>query len=297
MRDASSVAHSTPTPDIVRIQLEASLPRKLCLNVPMQTLSIKLPVHAGGPKVFWPGEGVEVGVDPYRTSVTFTAPTLTAKTMMAVEELTMELQEDSVVTLAPFFSTVFGDAVSQEENQQLFMSSTPFTGILSSSTAASSGVTSVYLGGGSTSGKTHFSAVQFPDIVNLMYSIHQSLIGRGTFVCNALAFQYLHGLRDLNGHPIFQTAWTNLPTAQPFPDQVAGMAGVLMGRPVYLTNTLPGTSAVNTAMIVYGAFNYFAFGDRKQLTVEWSDQVFWFPLIQGWCNELRRATIPSQALL
>ena len=96
MRDASSVAHSTPTPDIVRIPLEASLPRKLCLNVPMQTLSIKLPVHAGGPKVFWPGEGVEVGVDPYRTSVTFTAPTLTAKTMMAVEELTKDIIQSRI---------------------------------------------------------------------------------------------------------------------------------------------------------------------------------------------------------
>lgn len=253
---------------VIRLVGEASLARRLCLTIPMNTLSMRVPVRTSGPAVFWPGEGIA----PDPTSVVFDGPLLTAKTMMAIEEITMELDEDSVVSLEPLMAQLFTEAVSTEENKQLFSCDTaPFTGIVQTSN-----INDVYLGGSSTSGASHFSAVTYSDLVALMYSIDPRVIARGVFVMSTAAFQYIIGLKNSLGTPIFQTAYTALPFNQPFPDMTVGAPGILMGRPCYFTNQLPiDMSKKNTAMVIYGDFSKHAFGDRKALSIEFSDQVFW----------------------
>ncbi len=251
---------------VIRLVGEASLARRLCLTIPMNALSMRIPVRSSGPAVFWPGEGIA----PDPTSVVFDGPTLTAKTLMAIEELTMELDEDSVVNLEPLFAQLFTEAVSSEENKQLFSSTSPFTGIVQTSN-----VNTVYLGGSSTSGADHFSAVTYTDLVNLMYSVDPTVIGRGVFVMSTAAFSWIVGLKNSQGTPIYATSYPALPQAS-LPDIVSGAPGYLMGRPCYFTNQLPvDMSKKDTAMVIYGDFSKHAFGDRKSLSIEFSDQVFW----------------------
>ena len=78
-------------PEVARLIGEASIIRRIATVIPMNTLTMKLPVKGSGPSVSWPNEGVA----PSQTSVVFTDKTLTAKTMMALTEITSELTEDS----------------------------------------------------------------------------------------------------------------------------------------------------------------------------------------------------------
>ena len=49
---------------------------------------------------------------------------------------------------------------------------------------------------------------------------------------------------------------------------------MLLGRPCYLTDVMPASGS-GEVFAIYGDFSKFAFGDRKQLTIDWSDQVYY----------------------
>ena len=86
-------------------------------------------------------------------------------------------------------------------------------------------------------------------------------------------------LKDSNGRPIYASAWYGggPATYAPQPNEPVAQqaqASILLGRPAYLTETMP-TEGSQEIFAVFGDFSKFAFGDRKQMTIDWSDQVYY----------------------
>lgn len=252
-------------PEVARLIGEASIIRKIATVIPMNTLTMKLPVKGAGPSVSWPNEGVA----PSQTSVVFTDKTLTAKTMMALTEITSELTEDSVVALEPMLARLFAEAVAQEENQKAFSSTTIFTGV-----GTDSNVTQKYFGDSISSGMNGFEDITHPDLVRLQFTVDSKCVHRGAFVLGSGAFQHIVGMKDSQNRPLYATSWTALPQVANVPDQLATVATSIMGRPAYLTDTMPSTSSNAQLFAIYGDWSKFVFGDRRELRIDWSDQVF-----------------------
>jgi len=253
---------------VARIVEEASIIRNLATVVPMTSNTMVMPTRSSGPSVSWLADQ---GADSAsKTSVVFDNPTLSSKTLMAIDEVSAELDEDSIVALEPFFAQMFAEAVGKEENKQAFAASTPFTGV-----AADSNITSVEFGNDGQA----FSSVSHSDLVNLQYTADPKVIHKGTFIMHPDAFKECVNLKDSNGRPIYASAWYGggPATGAPQPSEPVSQqaqASILLGRPAYLTETMP-TSAASAIFAVFGDFSKFAFGDRKQMTIDWSDQVYY----------------------
>lgn len=272
--DQGKVLVPTPVYDqIDRIIGEASIARKICGTFTMTSPTLKLPVRRSGPSVFIPGEGQQ----PNQTSVILEGVTLTAKTLMAIEEFTMELDEDAVTSISSFLSTLFAESMAEAENMYCFSASgTPgWKGIVQD--IETDGTNVVYLGGSSTSHKTNFSAVTYNDLVNLMYKVDPKAIGTGVFVMSPMAFAQIYGMvQPTTNQPIFATAWQALPGVTPMWNMESGTPTILMGRPCFITNFMPSNLALtDTSYIVYGNFKKRAFGLRKDLSIEFSNEAFW----------------------
>jgi HK97 family phage major capsid protein len=189
--------------------------------------------------------------------------------MMALDEITADLKEDSIVALEPFFAQVFAEAVAAEENQQAFSSTTPFQGI-----GNDSGIDIVYFGGASNSGANTFAELAHTDLVHLMFGINSKLINKGTFILSATGFSNVVGLRDSQLRPIYSTSWSALPGVDAPPDQQTGVATRIMGRPAFLTDALQASPENAQLFAIYGDFSRFAFGDMQTMSIDWSDQVY-----------------------
>ena len=258
---------------IARIIGEASVIRKIATIIPMTTNTMNMPTKGTGPTVYWSSTFGEGGI-PSKTSVQFNQKQLNTKTMMALDEVTAELDDDSIVALEPFFAQVFAEAVAAEENKQAFVGTAPFTGVTQ---ATGAGVGLVIFGGSTTSGKTSFGSIVHQDIVSLQFGVDSKLINKGVFIMAAGAFANIVGLKDGQGRPIYLSNWNpGVPGMVDgnIPDMLNVTATSLMGRPAYLTDSMPGVSAATTNFAIYGDFSRFAFGDRKQMSIDWSDQVY-----------------------
>ena len=252
---------------IARIIGEASIVRKVATIVPMTSNVMTMPTRSSGPSVSWPGE---LTAPTSHSSVLFSNPQLTAKTLLAVSEVSMELDEDSIVALEPFFATLFAEAVAQEENKQAFYSTSPFTGVCNTAGIASTTFAATAFG-------NTFAEVTHTDLVKTMFSIDSKLVHKGTWIMHATAFQQVFGLKDSQNRPIYATSWASLPATSPVPDQqIQAQSTVLLGRPCFLSDVMPSTAGAQNSQVfaVYGDMSKIAMGDRKALTVEWSDQPF-----------------------
>lgn len=247
--------------EIARIIGEASIIRRIATIIPMTTNTITMPTKTSGPSVTWINTEGSIAT---KTSVVLSNPQLVSKTLMALDEITSELEEDSIVALEPFFAAVFAEAVAQEENSQAFSQTTPFTGVVQTSGVGDKSF---------TSGSASFSAVKYADLLNLQFGVDSKLHHKGVFIMHSNMFKEIVGLVDSNGRPIFATSWASLPSVMSPPDQVAGVTTTLLGRPCYLTDTMPA-SGYRTAAAIYGDFSKFVFGDRKQMSIDFSDQVY-----------------------
>jgi len=253
---------------VARIVEEASIIRNIATIVPMSSNTMVMPTRSSGPSVSWLAD--QGAAQATKTSVVFDNPTLSSKTLMAIDEVSAELDEDSIVALEPFFAQMFAEAVGKEENKQAFNSSSPFTGV-----ASDSNITSVEFGNDGQA----FGSVSHSDLVNLQYTADPKVIHKGTFIMHPDAFKECVNLKDSNGRPIYASAWYGggpaTGAAQPNePVSQQAQASILLGRPAYLTETMP-TSAASAIFAVFGDFSKFAFGDRKQMTIDWSDQVYY----------------------
>ena len=273
--------------DVIQIVGEKSLMRQLCTVIPMSSDKMVLPIRNTVPAAEWPSEGA-VATDVSVTLKSAATSTLDSSCMTVLDSVSRELSEDNLISIESFLANTLAEAVAKEENLQLLIGTgTPFTGI-----QATGSVPVVWQGGSSSSTKNSFSKVAYDDIWNTQFAIDGDLIGETSnpaFVCTKAWFQYAYNIKDANGYPIHASAWAGMPYAQDArPSAPAGRPGQLAGAPAYLTKCGMDADGVTKVAAIYGDFKKAVMGDRRNLTVEWDDSIFF--------KERKRAILLSERI-
>ena len=240
-------------PEVQYMIGQMGVARKLLRIFPMSRKDMKLPVRNTGPLVYWPGEGTK----PTTSAVTFLRPELNAKTMMALDELSVEVDMDSIVPLVPLLTDLFAEAVALEEDKQAFNSATsPFVGALQAV-----GVVDVTM----ASTKTHFYDISYDNMVDLKHGVDPKVVMDGAFVMHMDSVAVMQKIKDTSGMPIWRES---------FGGMVNGPPGTILGRPYYTTNAMPATAgtAVGTPFMLYGDWKKWAMGDRMGMQVDISNE-------------------------
>lgn len=149
--------------DVIFLLNEFGFARKYCASVGMKTNVLNVSTLAGKPSVSWTDENTTIP----SSKATFGRLTLTAKKLAAIYPISNELLDDANIDIYNTIVRIFTNVFAQEEDTQVFRGTgMPFTGILNTS-----GVTTTYLGGSSTSGKTKYSDIVFDDMIALVQSL------------------------------------------------------------------------------------------------------------------------------
>jgi len=199
-----------------------------------------------------PAELTKVGVawtaeetDATESEPTFADVTLTAKRLDAFSTASNELLEDTNVPggIVAVLMSQFTEATAKElDNQILTGTGSPVSGIFT----AAAGYSEVF-----STGSTAFSELLESNIRNLIGKIPpERLDGAKWYMHNTILWQYMYGLKDTTGRPLFVPS-----LSQMVPDN-------LYGYPVKQSSQATSTSAAATAMAAFGNLKGFMVGDR-----------------------------------
>ena len=265
-------------PKLWRLEIEASVPAALFNRVQMANRRLEFPVNLVPPNIYWSGYPTRTeGTAPPNSNTAYVDPnpSMETRTQIAVSKITNEVDADAIIQLRPTLTRIYMQAGGREETHQALMGKAA-TGGLTAGTDPFNGITNLAGVASKTLASGELSsALEYEDILALMFAVDPSLIFSGQFIMNTVAFQHVMNLR-VNGNPIFVHTYNTGRDIQGSPLQATPnpttMApGLLLGRPVYLTDTLDaGTAAAHTFML-YGDFtNYAVYGVRQGLTFDFS---------------------------
>lgn len=277
--------------EIIKGVFERSLPRQLCRIIPMNSDTMDIATVSSPPTVSvrtGAQEGTSGGIAD--STITFGSPTLQAVTFVAIDKVSKELDEDSLIAMEPLLGDLFAEAVAEAENAEFLNGTGAITGIVTDATA---GIVDTSF---SADSADQFNEVAYDDLTALMFSIDSGAISNGTFIISQSNFQHVLNLRDGSGGvglgaPIFQNLGTGTMAGSSgsMPNSGAMVPGFLLGRPLYLSSKMPvlGTTTDDTTVFaIYGDFSKYAMGDRRALEITWDDSVY--------AAELNRACIVSE---
>lgn len=251
-------------PEVIRIIQTYGAARQICRILPMQSKTLDLSSKNAGPSVGWPGEAVIAT----HTKATFARSTLTARKLIATDEISIEVDEDSAVDLGMYLLDLFGEVIAQEEDTQAFVSNAnPFTGV-----AYTSGVGVATM----SSTLTSMTQVTYNDIVDLTSKPSAHVLRNARFVLSAYALNQLRKIKDTANNPI----WAPMS---------AGNPGTILGYPYTVSEVMPGAAADTAAarFILFGDFRYSFIGLRSGLNVAFSDDAG-FQTATRWMRVMER---------
>ena len=270
-------------PEILGITEQYGLARQLCRRMPLGQQQVTMPIAKDNkPSVYWETEGTTA----QQTGITFGTLTLTAKKMLVSSQLSTEIQMESVIAIMDYLIQCLGRSAAEEEDRLLLLGDTTaspadaFDGVYANcassvfpiggsvrtgqdqSVACSTGVNTIAGFVANASGKSYDS------IVDLVYRVHPSFQGSGTFVFHPLMEAVVRKLKDADNLPIWNTG---LSGSQP---------GTIMSRPYLTSLKAPYEVTTGGRLMVYGDFSQYAFGTRETLEIAFNDNV-------GFLNDTR----------
>ena len=226
--------------NIMRIINDYGVARRLFTTYPLgkeQKLNrVKL---TSGVAVEWVAEG---GVKP-ASKAAFGTITATIAKLAGITVLTQELIEDSNISLIPFLTKLFGEALALEEDRVAFggvTSTDPFTGLFNNI----AGMTKMSL----AATKTAFSDLTYDDLIVFTNSLKSYHRRNAKILLSADALSAVEKLKDGNGTYIINpTAAT--PTIRGFQYEVIENAPTsAAGKPIMLLEiSLNSTFLINLA--------------------------------------------------
>ena len=149
--------------DVLFLLNEYGFARKYCAQIQMSSNVANVSTLTGKPSVAWIAENTTIP----SSKGTFARLTLTANKLAAIYPISNELLADANVDVYTTILRIFVEVFGAEEDTQVFRGTgSPFTGILNTS-----GVVTTYLGGSSTSTKTHYTDITLDDLINLVQSV------------------------------------------------------------------------------------------------------------------------------
>ncbi len=149
--------------DVLFLLNEYGFARKYCAQIQMSSNILNVSTLTGKPSVAWVSENATIPA----SKGTFGRLVLTAQKLAAIYPISNELLMDANVDVYNTILRIFVEVFGQEEDTQVFNGTgSPFTGILNTV-----GTNLTYLGGSSTSTKTHYTDITLDDLINLVQSV------------------------------------------------------------------------------------------------------------------------------
>jgi len=249
--------------DLIYLREQYGVARQNCRIYPMSSDILNVPNASASTTVYYPGENTAITA----SDLTFAQVQLVAKKMAVLTQVSKELAEDSIIDFGATLARDMAFVMAKEEDRVVFgnASDSGTSGIDGSlwavynSNATKANIASLVL---FTTGQTITYA---PTLTNLA-----AMVGRlPTYASNAKWYMHkeiFHNaiaplLNALSGNAIMdiQNAYGQNPT--------------LFGYPVVFVQNMQKTLAASTPYILLGDLSVgTAFGDRRGVTIEVSDQ-------------------------
>ena len=252
--DATTGSYLVPdeiAAEVLRIPTDPSAMMGQVRTVPMSVRKISYPGELAGASFTWVTNEVTAKTE---TNPTFNSVDLECETAAAWIAFTEEMNEDSLVNLGAYFTTLLREAWQTEfDTQCLNSSAAPFTGVLQNT-----GANVLNLG----AGKTSFDSVTFDDMKDLVAELDSQGKRNGAkFIMHVTILDIFKGIKDDNGRFIWQEPAGNTP-------------GTIMGYEYILSDAMPDStdSAVSTAFIAYGNPKHILHGNRVGMEFKLFDQ-------------------------
>lgn len=224
--------------DMVMLGRDQTFALKECTVLNMNTDQLYLPSELTLASVAWttPESGTISAGEP-----TFAQVDLDAKRLDGLATVTNELLMDSAMDVVGILSEQFGYAVALElDNQVLSGTGTPISGL----TTAACGYSVVF-----ATTSTNFSALIADDFSTAIYKLAQGDLVNARFVINRIGLHYARTLKDSQSRPIFADLGGLVPNT-------------LYGYPYIVSSKITNTSAVSTALAVFGNWKKMIIGRR-----------------------------------
>jgi len=247
------------SPMIFELVERHGVARKIFEIMPMTALTLKLNRETAGPTILIEGEGDAIA----QTGATFGQSTLTAVKLAALDELTLELEQDAIRPLVPWLVGRFGRAIASKEDDLCFTLTTPFSGIFADTNAAATpaetemGLVTV---SGTDGGGSELTDLKYVDLVNTMHKVDDNVVDNGSWLFHHNVLAQCRKLLDANGNPI----WSPMAGDQP---------ATILGRPYTIANRAPASaSGASKPILMYGDYKQGIFGNRMNLEVAFSNE-------------------------
>lgn len=222
---------------------EYSRALQLCDNIPMSSNLMYIPAESTNVSVAQTAEGT----DATATSAVFAQITLTAKRYDAAAAVTNELLNDQNYPVLPVLMRQFTEAIGQKVDSAVFNG----TGDPMSSVFSGAAGYSVVLGTGSST----FATVGFSSFLEVVGKLPSARQANARWVAHRTPlWTYIYKIKDDASRPVFLN---NIDSGA-----IRGPAGMILGYPVHQLETGPSTTAVSTAICVFGDFSGVKIGHR-----------------------------------
>lgn len=287
-------------PYIGRIMEKYGVARSLFRRVKMNHKEWEQPTNSDLPTVYWdteitgpngtPAAGSALeGYAPSQSGVTFAKPKMTAHKLIALDSLSMEVDQDAIPTLRDFLLEVFLMAITKEEDTAGFTQTTvatkPFVGLLRESgitevTGAANSYLGTLIANGATGGYNNLIAVQD--------AVDETVANSAVWVMSNSVLNAVRQVKDVNERPLFSGM-----------TEAGGLT--LFGRPIVLSRVFPkvkdGGNQASIPFLLYGDMTYKVFGDRMQLSVDVSEHAAFKEagLVMRWMERIGFLTILKPA--
>lgn len=224
--------------DMCMLARPATFALRECSVIPMNSDQMYVPAELTLASVAWTTKdtGQLSAGEP-----TFAQVSLSATRLDGIATLSNELLNDSGIDVVSVLSEQFGFAVAYElDNQVLSGTGTPVSGL----TTSACGLSVVF-----ASTSTNFSAVTADHFSEAIYKLSAGDTINARYIINKIGLHYARTLKDSNGQYIF---------ANPG----AGVPGTIWEYPYFMSDKITSTSAVSTALAVFGNFKKYYIGRR-----------------------------------
>lgn len=175
--------------------------------------------------------------------------------MTALISATNELVDDNMTDqeIRSLMTELIGEKIAQFEDTNVLVTSSKFTSLLA---VGGTNVTTM------ANTKDSFADVTYDNLISVIRSVAVKYkTGTPRRYMHQDIIAHVEKIKDSHGDPIFATS-RDLKTAQ--------LTNSLLGYPIELTDVMPGDTSDGDLVkfILFGDLKFWAFGDRKSLTVE-----------------------------
>lgn len=257
--------------DLIYLRDQYGVARRVCKIYPMSADTLNVPNASASTTVYYPGENTAITA----SDLTFAQVSLVAKKMAVLTQVSKELAEDSIIDFGATLARDFAYVLAKEEDRVVFNSSYPSTadssglkGIPRVLTDLASGAYADYAKAGGivvgTSTGANWSAFTLANL--------QTMVGRLPQYCDNPAW-FMHKNFFYNGiaDKLAALSGNNIEAIQ----NAYGPSPMLFGLPVYFVQNMQSSVAIDTCVAIVGDLSKgVAFGDRRGITVEVSDQKY-----------------------